>query len=202
MSRGNGMSRHTVAVAAIQRVREESRERFLTLEEMKRLRHSRGTRLRATRCAIATPRMADTSSRVAAMGIRKSLRLRVLPGRRSLRYNAHEPMGVRGDATWIRQEPSGNTYGKRLAAFAGTAEHGYTYGRTLTTSSKSGSCSRSTICTLACMGAAVVRIRCRRVSTVTRTRAGGASNNFGNGFGHLARRKAPFLRPGRSMRKV
>jgi hypothetical protein len=31
-----------------------------------------------------------------------------------------------------------------------------------------------------------------------------ASNNFGNGFGagYLARRKAPFLRPGRSMRKV
>ena len=41
------------------------------------------------------PRMAGTSSRVAAMGIRKSLRRRVLPGRRSLRYNAHEPMGVR-----------------------------------------------------------------------------------------------------------
>ena len=53
-------------------------------------------------------------------------------------------------------------------------------------------------------GAAVVRIKCRRVSTVTRTRAGGASNNFGNGFGsgYLARRKTPFLRPGRSMRKV
>jgi hypothetical protein len=40
-----------------------------------------------------------------------------------------------------------------------------------------------TICTLACMAAAAARTKCRRASTVTRTRAGGASNNFGNGFG-------------------
>jgi hypothetical protein len=35
-------------------------------------------------------------------------------------------------------------------------------------------------------------------------RAGGASNNFGNGFGsgYLARRKAPFLRAGGSTRKA
>jgi hypothetical protein len=128
-------------------------------------------------------------------GSRKSLRRRVLPGRGSLRYNA---------PAWIRQEPSGNMSGKRLAAFAGTAGHGYTYGRTLTTSSKGGSCLRSTICTLACMAAAAVRTKCRRASTVTRTRARGASNNFGNGFGsgYLAGRKAPFLRAGGSTQKV
>jgi len=57
--------------------------------------------------------------------------------------------GRAGGATWIRHESSGNTSGKRLAAFAGTAGHGYIYGRTLTPSSKSGSYSRSTICILA-----------------------------------------------------
>src|ERR1700688_3403812 len=109
-----------------------------------------------------------------------------------------------GDATWLRQESSGNTSGKRLAAFACTAGHGYTYGRTLTPNSKSGSRSRSPICTLACMASAAARTKCRRASTVTRIRAGGASNNFGNGFGsgYLARRKAPSLGAGGSTRKV
>jgi hypothetical protein len=93
---------------------------------------------------------------------------------------------------------------EKTGGFCWYCGHGYTYGRTLTTSSKSGSCLRSTICTLACMAAAAVRTKCRRASTVTRTRARGASNNFGNGFGsgYLAGRKAPFLRAGGSTRKV
>jgi hypothetical protein len=33
-----------------------------------------------------------------------------------------------GDLTWIRHGSSGNTTGKRVAAFAGTAGHSYTTG--------------------------------------------------------------------------
>jgi integrase len=62
MSRGNGMSRHTVAVAAIQRVREESRERFLTLEEMKRLQTALATS-RKKRSAQAVMLLIATGAR-------------------------------------------------------------------------------------------------------------------------------------------
>jgi hypothetical protein len=59
-------------------------------------------------------------------------------GRESLliRQSGASWEGDAGDATWIRHESSGNTSGKRVAAFAGTAGHGYIYGKTLTPSSK------------------------------------------------------------------
>ena len=87
-----------------------------------------------------------------------------------------------GDATWIRQESSGNTSGKRLAACAGTAEGDYTIGRKPTPRSKGGSSLLPTTSILERMAAGVAQTKCLRAGPVIRTRAHGASNNFGNGY--------------------
>src|ERR1700687_4401827 len=90
--------------------------------------------------------------------------------------------GGAGDATWIRQESSGNTSGKRLAACAGTAEGDYTIERKPTPRSKGGSSLLPTTSILELMAAGVAQTKCLRAGTVIRTRARGVSNNFGNGY--------------------
>src|SRR5713226_3396353 len=86
------------------------------------------------------------------------------------------------DAMLIRQESSGYTSGKRLAACAGTAERDYIIERKPTPRSKSGSSLRPTTSILERMAAGAAQTKCLHASTVIRTRAHGRSNNFGNGY--------------------
>src|ERR1700682_440852 len=87
-----------------------------------------------------------------------------------------------GDATWICQESSGNTSGKRLAACAGTVEGDYTIETKPTPRAKGGSSLLPTTSILERMAAGVAQTKCLRAGTVIRTRARGVSNNFGNGY--------------------
>ena len=78
-------------------------------------------------------------------------------------------------------ESNGTTSGRRVAAYAGTAERNYTPVPKPTPRSKRSSSLQPTIYILESMTVEVARTKCRRASTAIRTRVHGVSKNFGSG---------------------